>query len=206
MKVNPFDQPNVQEAKVRTKELLDKLRKGALPPEQPAFRAGGLRAFADESLLKSLKATRSSHLPLKDVLSAHLARLSPGDFCSILAYIHSSPENHSLLTEIKNQLSETTSVPVTLGYGPRYLHSTGQLYKGGSPGGLFILLTETDAGSLAIPGQKFNFGTLQKAQARGDFQATAAKRRILRLDLERTQDSLRALLNALKAARPACRN
>lgn len=207
--VNPFDQPNVQQAKDQTKTLLSRLHKGALPSEPPDFRAGGLPAFADPELLAKLKASPSSHLPLKDALAAHFERLKPGDYCVLLAYLNPHPENRRRLEAIRRNIAQTTTAPVTVSWGPRYLHSTGQLYKGGSPRGLFLEVTEPDAADLPIPGENFSFGTLHRAQARGDFSAMLeAGRRILRLDLGPAgSDSLGALLNAIEEWRsPLCRN
>lgn len=207
--VNPFDQPNVQQAKDQTKTLLSQLHKGALPSESPDFRAGGLPAFADPQLRATLKASPSSHLPLKDALAAHLERLQPGDYCVLLAYMNSNPENRRRLEEIRGHIRKTTTAPVSIAWGPRYLHSTGQLYKGGSPKGLFLEITEPDAAALPIPNEKFSFATLHRAQARGDFSAMLeAGRRILRLDLGPTgSDSLQALLNAIEEWRPlSCRS
>ncbi len=194
--VNPFDQPNVQEAKDQTGKLLTLVKKGALPRETASFHSGKLAAFADKDLLSRLKASRGIHIPLKDTLSAHLSRLGPGDYFSILAYLDDSDENRRLLETLRRRIRERTACPVTVGLGPRYLHSTGQFYKGGGDG-VFLILTEPEAARIPVPGRRFSFGTLHKAQARGDFEALAAKRRILRLDLGPTDESLRALVNAV---------
>lgn len=195
--VNPFDQPNVQEAKTQTGQLLERIRKGALPEETPSFYAGMFPAFADQDLLSKFKESRSVHTPLTDVLSRHLSRIREKDYVCILAYLNDSEENRTLLETLRGKISAKTSAPVTVGFGPRYLHSTGQLYKGGGEG-VFLLLTEAAAQKISIPGKRFGFGVLHKAQARGDFDALASKRRVLRLELAPTADSLRALANAVE--------
>ena len=113
-----------------------------------------------------------------------------------LVYLNETQENRRLLENLRKKIREKTSAPVSVGFGPRYLHSTGQLYKGGGEG-VFLILTEPNAVKVPIPGKRFDFGILHKAQARGDFEALAAKRRVLRLELAPTADSLRALANAV---------
>ncbi len=198
--VNPFDQPDVQAAKDQTMKLLGELEKGALPREAAHFRAGGLAAFSDPGLLKSLGAGRGSDLPVRDVLAAHLGRLEPGDHCAILAYLDGGDEAARLaVAALRSLIRKTTTCPVLVEYGPRYLHSTGQLYKGGGAGGVYLVLTEPPAADLPVPRSPFTFGTLLSAQARGDFSALVkAGRRVLRLELGPAgAGSLQALANAL---------
>lgn len=196
--VNPFDQPDVQKAKDQTKRLLCGLDGGALPRETANLRAGGLAAYADSALIGGLGAHAGLDLPLRKVLAAHLGRLKPGDYCVIVAYAHADDDTRHTLESLQRNIRRMTTAPVTVEYGPRYLHSTGQLYKGGPSSGLFLELLTQDAASLPIPGEAFNFGVLHQAQARGDFATMLASgRRILRLDLgPATGDSLRALANA----------
>jgi transaldolase/glucose-6-phosphate isomerase len=197
--VNPFDQPDVQAAKDRTGELLASLKKGALPAEKADLRAGGLAAFGDPDLRRRLAHKTSKDHPLRDVLASHLERLSPGDYCVFLAYLEPSEENRLLLEKAQRLARELTTCPVAFEWGPRYLHSTGQLHKGGSASGLFLMLTDAPAKSLPIPGRDYPFSTLVRAQARGDYSALlAAGRRVLRLDLGALQSgSLASLPNAL---------
>jgi transaldolase / glucose-6-phosphate isomerase len=200
---NPFDQPDVQSAKTKTQDLLSRLEDGKLPPEKAAVRAGGLAAFMDEGLKSALKADPGKDLPLRDVLHAHLGRVAPGDYVAVLAFLPESDENRRLLDSLRAKLRERCgAAPVTVSYGPRYLHSTGQLHKGGAPRGVFLFLSEPERGRLPVPGKPFSFGTLCRAQAKGDFEATlAAGRRALRLELgASTPDGLRALANALERA------
>ena len=201
--VDPFDQPDVQRAKDRTKELLSSLDKGELPEETPSFRAGGLAAFADAELSRRLAKGRPERVPqasLPEALRAHLGRLGPGDYCAVLAYLPADEANRILLETIQQQLRRLAKAPVTLGWGPRYLHSTGQLHKGGSGSGLFLMLTEPERTRLPVPGEPFSFGTLHRAQSRGDFAAIVeAGRRVLRLELAPAgSNPLKALSNALE--------
>jgi hypothetical protein len=203
--VDPFDQPDVQSAKDRTKELLTGLTGGALPAEKADFRAGGLAAFSDAGLKDLLRADAGQDRPLREVLSAHFSRADEGDYICILAYIAETDESRRLLEEVRKQVRARTKAPVTVSWGPRYLHSTGQLYKGGSSKGLFLFLSDQEKAVLPIPGQTFTFGTLCRAQARGDAAATlAAGRRTLRLELgASTGSALRAVANAASGAAAA---
>ncbi|MBI5239716.1 MAG: bifunctional transaldolase/phosoglucose isomerase [Elusimicrobia bacterium] len=196
--VNPFDQPDVQSAKDQTKKLLGGLEGGALPKETADLRAGGLAAFADPGLLSDLGADRGLDMPLRRVLAAHFSRLRPGDYAAVLAYVHPEEGCRLQLEALQRQLRRSTPAAVTVQYGPRYLHSTGQLYKGGPDQGVFLELVQPDAAVLPVPGQGFSFGTLHRAQARGDFAALLANgRRALRLDLGvPVEESLRAVVNA----------
>jgi glucose-6-phosphate isomerase len=184
--VNPFDQPDVQASKGRTQKILLSLKRGALPPQVPALYAGGLPASCDRKLSEALKkshAQKSPHIPLREVLAAHLLRIKVGDYCAILAYADPG-KTKVALDSIQKQLEDITRAPVLIQYGPRYLHSTGQLYKGGGADGLYLLLAESKAPALAIPGQPFGFGELCRAQAYGDFETLeACGRRILSLEL-----------------------
>ncbi len=195
--VNPFDQPDVQSAKDRTNALLGNLERGKLPADKPSFQTGGMAAFADEELCGKLGNAPDATLPLGKVLQAHWGRLKAGDYGAVLAFLEPDAENLGLLEELRRRLAQAGPAAVTLGIGPRYLHSTGQLHKGGNARGAFLLLSETSPARLEVPGKSFDFGTLQQAQARGDYEALrSAGRRVLRLDLDRTKDGLRALLNA----------
>lgn len=199
--VDPFDQPDVQSAKDRTRELLARLEGGELPAEKADFRAGGLAAFSDAGLIRALKADAGKDLPLRDVLAGHLARLAPGDHVALLAYLEESDANRLALEDIRALVRSRATAPVAVSWGPRYLHSTGQLYKGGPERGLFLLLCDAGAPGAPVPGQPFTFGTLCRAQARGDAAATLdAGRRLLRLELADASSGLRALANALTAA------
>ncbi|MDD5628440.1 MAG: transaldolase, partial [Elusimicrobia bacterium] len=196
--VDPFDQPEARSAQERTQRLLGGLEGGALPKETADLRAGGLAAFADRQLLASLEAHRGLDLPLRRVLAAHLARLGPADYAAVLAYVHPEEGVRLQLEALQRQLRRISRAPAVVQYGPRYLHSTGELYKGGAANGVFLELVAPDAASLHVPERGFSFGTLRRAQARGDFAALLqGGRRILRLELgAAVEESLRAVVNA----------
>lgn len=202
--VDPFDQPDVQSAKERAREMLSAPSNGA-PVEKASFRAGGLAAFADPALPAILGSDPGQDRPLRDVLDAHLARARPGDYIAILAFLAETDEHRRLLENVRRLACGRTSVPVTVSWGPRYLHSTGQFHKGGPNKGVFIVLGDAEKTPLPVPGKPFTFGELCCAQARGDAAAMiAAGRRVLRLDLGATaSEGLRALANALNGAAAA---
>lgn len=201
LKVNPFDQPDVQTAKDRTKEVLNGLKDAA--PDKASLRAGGLAAFADAGLVSALKADAGQDRPLREVLGAHLSRVKAGDYVSVLAFLAETDENRRLIEEVRQRVRARTTAPVTISWGPRYLHSTGQLHKGGPAKGVFLVLDDAEKAKTPVPGKPFSFGELCRAQAKGDAAAMlSAGRRLLRLDLGlNTVDGLRALSNALADAR-----
>ncbi len=178
--INPFDQPNVQESKDATKELLEKFEREGKLEEQPVVATnGGLTIYTSEqrrALLPSSSVT--------DALRAHLSEVKPNDYIALLNYIEETPEHEAVIQEIRNHLREATHSATTTGYGPRFLHSTGQLHKGGADNGVFLQLTALDLVDLAVPGQSYTFSTLKQAQALGDFHSLATRgRRAIRVDL-----------------------
>lgn len=205
LKVNPFDQPDVQTAKDEAKKLLTGSKDAA--PEKASLRAGGLAAFCDAGLTKELKADAGQDRPLREVLGSHLARAKAGDYVSVLAFLSETDENRRLLEDIRAKARARTTAPVTLSWGPRYLHSSGQLHKGGPAKGVFLVLSDSGKSDLPVPGKPFTFAGLCRAQARGDASAMlAAGRRVLRLDLGASAaEGLRALSNALADATTAAR-
>ncbi|HAZ08212.1 MAG TPA: transaldolase [Elusimicrobia bacterium] len=205
IKVDPFDQPDVQSAKDRTKELLAGPQGGAATPKA-SFRTGGLSAFADAGLVAALQADPGQDRPLREVLSAHFSRVRPGDYIAILAFLPEIDENRRLLEEVRRLARARTTAPVTVSWGPRYLHSTGQFHKGGPNQGLFLVLGETEKTRPAAPGKPFTFAALCLAQTRGDAAAMLASgRRLLRLELRESIEGLRALANSLGDAATAAR-
>ncbi len=202
LKINPFDQPNVQSAKDQTNTLLGSLKKGKLPAEKSPLRAGGWAASADDALVKILTgsgAETAPDLPLESVLRAHLSRLKKGDYLAVLAYVNPDEERVAL-DGIAGLLRRLGDYPVCLEFGPRYLHSSGQLYKGGPDSGVFLMLSDSEGAALPIAGRAFDFATLHRAQALGDYAALkAAGRRVLRLELGNSGSKpLSALRNALE--------
>ncbi|HEU4479401.1 MAG TPA: hypothetical protein VFR80_12855 [Pyrinomonadaceae bacterium] len=178
--INPFDQPNVQESKDATKALLDYFKAhGHLQEQEPLATDGTLTVYASERTQPSLP--RGSVL---DALRAHLSAVRAGDYIALLDYIEETPKIEEVLQLIRTTLRDGTRCAVTTGYGPRFLHSTGQLHKGGPDSGVFIQITAGDNVDLPIPEESYSFSVLKQAQALGDFQSLSAHgRRALRVDL-----------------------
>lgn len=178
--INAFNQPDVEVSKVETRKLTEEYEKtGSLPAEKPIFEQAGMKLFADP---KNASVLGSGNLG--GHLRAHLDRLKPGDYFALLAYVQMNPEHEALLQEIRHAIRDSKQVATCLGFGPRFLHSTGQAYKGGPNSGVFLQITCDDANDLAIPDQKYTFGVVKAAQARGDFQVLAERgRRLLRVHL-----------------------
>ena len=178
--INPFDQPNVQESKDATRELLDYFKEhGQLENQQPIVAADPLTIYAAERT--SPKSRSDSVL---DALRAHLAKVEPGDYIAFLDYIEETPEIETTLQSMRISLRDALRCATTTGYGPRFLHSTGQLHKGGPDSGVFIQITAGDQIDLAIPGEPYTFSILKQAQAQGDFRSLSAhRRRAIRVDL-----------------------
>ena len=183
--VNPFNQPDVEASKTATKQLTAEYeRTGALPPEAPIAEMQGIRLYGDPTYVETLKAVTGPSLLLTNYLRAHLHRLAPGDYFALLAYLDMNHAHDTWLQAIRHAVRDKTHVATCLGYGPRFLHSTGQAYKGGPNSGVFLQLTCKDAADLPVPGQRYTFGIVKAAQARGDFQVLAERgRRLLRVDL-----------------------
>ncbi|HET6850936.1 MAG TPA: hypothetical protein VFH46_01370 [Pyrinomonadaceae bacterium] len=174
--INPFDQPNVQEAKDATKELLTAFeRRGRLEERTELATDERLTIYGREN---------GDHAPVTEVLRAHLATIKPGDYIAFLNYIEETPAIDRQFQELRTQLRDATKCAVTVGYGPRFLHSTGQLHKGGPDTGVFFQIIANDETDLAIPGEPYTFSILKQAQALGDFRALAKRgRRVIGIDL-----------------------
>jgi transaldolase/glucose-6-phosphate isomerase len=187
--INAFNQPDVEASKIVTKQLTSEYElTGSLPPEKPVLEEAGFKLFTDDKNARDLaKATgpeHSSASPLKNYLRAHLARLGAGDYFALLGYVEMNADHESLLETLRMTVRDHKHVATCLGFGPRFLHSTGQAYKGGPNRGVFLQVTCDDAQDLPVPGQKYTFGVVKAAQARGDFQVLAdRKRRALRVHL-----------------------
>ncbi len=182
--INAFNQPDVEASKLATRKLTAAYEKsGSLPEQTPLLRDGELSLFADPDNAQALGVGRNGR-DVGDVLAAHIARLRPRDYFAINAYIEMSDETFAELQAIRHAVRNAKRVATTVGYGPRFLHSTGQLHKGGPNTGVFLQITCDDAHDLPIPGQKYTFGVLKRAQAEGDFQVLAERgRRLLRVHL-----------------------
>ena len=183
--INPFDQPDVEASKIATRALTDEYEKtGSLPGETPLLDADGLRLFADNENASSLSSAAGTDSSLVGYLRAHLNRLGAGDYLGLLAYVEMNETHEQTLQEIRQAVRDSKHVATCVGFGPRFLHSTGQAYKGGPNSGVFLQVTCDEAADLAVPGQKYTFGVVKAAQARGDFQVLAERnRRALRVHL-----------------------
>lgn len=182
MGINPFNQPDVESAKVEARKLTDEYEKtGSLPGERPFFDADGIKLFSSAEYAEELTSDNES---LSSLLNAHLSKIKKGDYFALLAYIQMDGENETLLKGIREKVLVKYRVATCLGFGPRFLHSTGQAYKGGPNSGVFLQITSDDEFDLPVPGQKYTFGVVKAAQARGDFQVLLDRgRRALRVHL-----------------------
>jgi transaldolase/glucose-6-phosphate isomerase len=180
--INPFNQPDVEASKIVTKQLTTEYEeKGSLPAEKPFFEAEGMKLYSDP-----INTTALTHgdLSLSSILNTHLNRLQPGDYFALLGYLQMNAENEAELQKMRMAIRDSFQVATCLGFGPRFLHSTGQAYKGGPNSGVFLQITHDEANDLAVPGQKYTFGVVKAAQARGDFEVLVErKRRALRVHL-----------------------
>jgi transaldolase/glucose-6-phosphate isomerase len=182
MEINPFNQPDVEAAKIEARKLTDGYEQnGSLPPETPFFEAEGFQLFTGEKYTAELTA-EAGDKNVKDFLNAHLRQIKEHDYFALLAYIEMSEANEKLLQQIREKVLSRTGVATCLGFGPRFLHSTGQAYKGGPNSGVFLQITSDDEFDLPVPDQKYTFGVVKSAQARGDFQVLLDRgRRALRV-------------------------
>jgi transaldolase / glucose-6-phosphate isomerase len=200
--INPFDQPDVEASKIATKTLTEEYeRSGSLPAETPMFEAEGVKLFADDRNAEALNAAIGNR-SLISYLKAHLDRLQPGDYFALLAYIEMNDQHERKLQWARHMVRDAKRVATCLGFGPRFLHSTGQAYKGGPNTGVFLQITCDDAFDLTVPGQKYTFGIVKAAQARGDFAVLAERgRRALRVHLGADVDAgLERLNEAVRLA------
>jgi hypothetical protein len=201
--IDAFNQPDVEASKIATRELTSEFEKtGSLPAEKPILDKDGIKLFADPRNAEALSKT-GARSP-GDFLRAHLDRIQAGDYFGLLAYIPMTAENEAKLQETRKHVLEAKQVATVLGFGPRFLHSTGQAYKGGPNSGVFLQITCDDAEDLPVPEQKYTFGIVKAAQARGDFQVLAERgRRALRVhlgkDLAQGLDRLSNLISAALA-------
>ena len=193
--INAFNQPDVEASKIETRKLTSEYEaNGKLPPEAPFFESSGIKLFADQKNAGALKGGAK----LAGILKTHLSRIGTGDYFAVLGYIPMNPANEKALQKIRHAVRDAKRVATVLGFGPRFLHSTGQAYKGGPNTGVFLQITCDDAEDLPVPGQKYTFGVVKAAQARGDFAVLAERgRRALRVHLGK---DLKAGLAALSKA------
>lgn len=182
--INAFDQPDVEASKIATRCLTAEFENsGSLPVEKPMLEEDGIELFADEMNARAL-AQLTTDQSLTGYLRAHLSRISPRDYFALLGYIPLTSAYEELLQEVRHVVRDRKQVATCVGFGPRFLHSTGQAYKGGANTGVFLQITCKDTIDLPVPQQKYTFGIVKAAQARGDFQVLAErKRRVLKVHL-----------------------
>ncbi len=184
MGINPFTQPDVESAKIEARKITDEYEKiGALPKEIPFFETDGFQFFTSSKYAARLN-EMVDEKGAAEYLSAHLANIDEGDYFALLAYVEMNDANERALQKIRTRVLEKYLPATCLGFGPRFLHSTGQAYKGGAINGIFLQITSDDAIDLPVPGQKYSFGVVKTAQSRGDFQVLLDRdRRALRVHL-----------------------
>jgi len=199
--IDSFDQPNVQESKDNTKHYLEVYKKnGSLPDQELGSEGRGLKAYCDEETVGQL----GSGSTIEAFITAHLSRTHAGDYVAMLDYIMETDEHEELIQAIRTHLRDALQVATTTGYGPRFLHSTGQLHKGGPASGVFIQVTADNSVEVPLPNEAFTFGVLKQAQALGDFQSLSSRhRRAIRLHLGTdVAAGLRTLLEIVQKAFP----
>ena len=179
--INAFNQPDVEASKIETRKLTSEYEaKGKLPEEKPFFEGDDVKLYADARNAEALKNGKT----LTEILKTHLGRAGAGDYFAVLGYITMNAENEAALQGIRHTVRDTKKVATVLGFGPRFLHSTGQAYKGGPNSGVFLQITSDDSIELPVPEQKYTFGVVKAAQARGDFAVLAERgRRALRVHI-----------------------
>jgi transaldolase/glucose-6-phosphate isomerase len=175
--INPFDQPDVEASKVATRDMTQVFEQtGALPADPPVFEGGGIALYTDARNAEALRKLGATST-LASWLKAHFARLKNGDYFALLAYVDAADPRLRVLQGLRAALRDRKCVATCLQFGPRFLHSTGQLYKGGPNSGVFLQITARPPTDLAIPGRKASFGVIEAAQARGDFRVLTERGR-----------------------------
>ena len=183
--INPFNQPDVEDAKIKTRELTAAFEKsGALPAEKPVMSTAQADLYTDDQNAAALRKAGADG-DLGSWLKAHLSRAGADDYVALLAYIERDSAHIDALQHMRLEVRDKRHVATCAEFGPRFLHSTGQAYKGGPDSGVFLQITSDDAEDLPVPGQKASFGVIKAAQARGDFDVlTERGRRALRVHLK----------------------
>jgi transaldolase/glucose-6-phosphate isomerase len=190
--INAFNQPNVQESKDNTSRLLEQVEsEGRLPEKKPDLQARGLNLY-DHMQADSLEGA----------ITQFFAQARDGDYFALMAYLTEQQSTTEALNQIRKRVRDTLHLATTLGYGPRFLHSTGQFHKGGPNTGLFLQLTADVEEDVPVPGEQYSFGVLKRAQAQGDLEALHKHdRRAIRVHLgENVQDGLERVLDLVESA------
>jgi transaldolase / glucose-6-phosphate isomerase len=200
--INAFNQPDVEASKIETRKLTDEYeKKGSLPAEKPICSENGIQLFTDEKNAAELAKLAGSDKSVAALIKAHFQQIKANDYCAVLAYIERNDKHIAKLQGMRKAIRDQKKVATCLGFGPRFLHSTGQAYKGGPNSGVFLQITCDDAADLHVPQQTYSFGLVKAAQARGDFAVLAErKRRALRVHLGKDVDAGLDALEKLIAA------
>ena len=205
--IDPFDQPDVEAAKSKARALM--AEEGGGPDNWRRFASEGLEFFADPANAETI-ASEAGVQTAEAWLGAHLARIGEGDYFALLAWLDPSPENVAVLEGVRARIGAARLRPTMLQFGPRFLHSTGQAFKGGPPTGVFLQITAPPTRDIDIPRRATSFGAVEAAQAQGDLAVLAERgRRILRIDLGADRRGglerlARAIDQALGQRRLAC--
>jgi transaldolase / glucose-6-phosphate isomerase len=200
--IDPFDQPDVEASKDKTRALTEEYETShVLPKEEPMFRENGLALYADARNAAEL----GRHNSLSGYLKSHFGRVragsQSGDYVALLAYIERNEPHTRTLTAMRARIRDRTHAATCLGFGPRFQHSTGQAYKGGPNSGVFLQITCDDPVDIDVPGHSYSFGVVKAAQARGDLEVLVERgRRALRVHLKDVDTGLAELARAMDAA------
>jgi transaldolase/glucose-6-phosphate isomerase len=200
--IDPFNQPDVEASKDKTRALTDAYEKSRrLPEETPVFRENGVALYADPRNAAEL----GRHNTLAGYLKSHFGRVKAGakagDYVALLAYVERNAAHTRALTEMRRRIRDKTRAATCLGFGPRFQHSTGQAYKGGPNSGVFLQITCDDPADIGVPGHSYSFGIVKAAQASGDLAVLAERdRRALRVHLKHVDAGLEELSHAIDAA------
>ncbi len=196
--IDPFDQPDVEASKIKTRGLTDEYEKtGKLHEDAPLFEAAGVKLFADAANADRL----GSQSDLTGYLKALFGQVQAGDYVALLAYVQRDPAHIEALQALRTKIRDKTHAATCVGFGPRFLHSTGQAYKGGPNSGVFLQITCDDPADVAVPGQRYTFGVVKAAQAQGDLGVLNERgRRALRVHLHDVDAGLATLAAAVDEA------
>jgi len=202
MGINPFNQPDVESAKIVTRTQTAAYEQtGKLPRRDPVLEDAGIKFYATDAYAAKLKAVAPAET-LAGYLRAHLNQIHPGDYFAALAYLPMFPKHEATIQGLRHKVRDAKRVATCVGFGPRFLHSTGQDYKGGPNTGVFLEITGDHAIDVAIPGQKLSFGVVIDAQAAGDLAVLESRgRRAVRVHLGAdVAAGLKTLASAVDAA------
>ena len=196
--IDAFNQPDVEASKIATRELTSQYEKdGKLPAEEPVFRENGIAIYADKKNAAGLGQQNT----LTGYIKSHLGRAKAGDYVALLAYVQRNKPHIDAVQTMRVEIRDRTKSATCVGFGPRFLHSTGQAYKGGPNSGVFLQITCDDPADIPVPDAKYTFGVVKAAQARGDLQVLEERgRRAVRVHLKDVESGLKELARAVNEA------